>query len=184
VNGCTPRRLLVGFDGSRPAHVALSWAEGAVQRNHGRLIVVLVVSPPWFAIGWPAMAIVPTAHELEQGAIDVLRAAIDGLAEDLSVSWHVVHGSVGTALERAAFRHDCDAIAIGRGNRRWRPWPGATERYLRSHVSVPVIAVPAATADAHGPAWPAPREQSALFPSTAGIRPSSAPVIDPPWTRR
>jgi hypothetical protein len=77
-----------------------------------------------------------------------LRRAIDALATDLSVTSTIVHGRVGPALLRESRRHDYDAIAIGRGHRPLQPWPSAVERYLRRHVSVPMIVVPLGTPDA------------------------------------
>jgi nucleotide-binding universal stress UspA family protein len=57
-------------------------------------------------------------------AIGAFRAAIDALAGDLSVTSVVCRGPAGPALEHVASEQNCDAIVIGRGSRRWRPWPG------------------------------------------------------------
>lgn len=140
------RHLLIGFDGSEPAHAALRWAEDVAQRNHVCLTIVLVVHRPWFAGIWPVLSSAPAACELERAAIDALRTAVGALAQDVSVVWQVSHGPVGAVLEREAFRHDCDAIVIGRGHRQRRPWPGTIERYLRWHVLKPVVVVPLAGA--------------------------------------
>jgi nucleotide-binding universal stress UspA family protein len=163
------RRVLVGYDGSRASRAALAWAETLVRANHGRLTVVMVLNQPWCASGWPGMATPPAGDELERGACKALRAAIDELAPDVSVTSCVLSGPVGAALAREAGRQDCELIVIGRASRLLRPWPGRVERYLRRHAMVPVEVIAYARADDGAGATAA---IDAPPPAVAGVRPA------------
>jgi nucleotide-binding universal stress UspA family protein len=162
-----PRRLLVGFDGSKAACAALDWAEGVARQHHGRLTLVMVAGQPWLAAcGWPGLSTAPSRAEVEAAASAILRQAIDELAPDVSVTSLVLSGPVGQALAREARRQDCDLIVIGRGRRLLRPWPGPVERFLQRHSDIPVvtIAAPART--------PQPSPEPAVPPTAAGVRPA------------
>jgi nucleotide-binding universal stress UspA family protein len=137
-----PRRILVGYDGSRASQTALDWAETIARVKHARLTVVTVLSHSWYAACWPGMAIAPASDELARGAATFLRGAIDELAPDVSVTSCVLSGPVGTMLAREARRQDCDLIVIGRGRRALRPWPSQVERYLRRHSEIPLATIP------------------------------------------
>ena len=138
------QRLLVGFDGSEPSRAALAWAAGVAQREHGSLTVVLVLNQAWWcSTGAAGFSLAPAACEIERASIEVLHKAIAELDHDVSVVSLVAHGTIATALARAAERYCCTAIVIGRGQGFWSRLTGGVARWLRRRTSLPVIAVPA-----------------------------------------
>ena len=138
------RPLLIGFVGSAPARAALAWAERVARGNHGCLTLVLVLNQPWFASVRPALSIAPTVVDLEQAAIEALRAAVAALGDEVSVTLCVVPGPVGIALAREALNPHYDAIEIGRGRRRWRPWPGSVAAVAQFGGALPALPRPGA----------------------------------------
>lgn len=133
------RRMLVGVKDSAAGHAALVEGQELARRSHGCLVVVLVLTRPWFVGLGPALTLMPPGGDLDDLAIRAFHAAIDTLARDLSVTSVVCQGGVGQSLVRVAADQACDAIAIGAGRRRSRPWAGPVERYLRHYATVPVI---------------------------------------------
>ena len=140
------RRVLVGFKDSAAGHAALVEGEELARRSHGCLVVVLVLTRPWFAGLASALTLMPPADELYDLPVGAFRAAIDALDRELSVTSVICQGWVGPSLAHVAAEQDCDAIVIGAGRRRWRPWGGTVEPYLRHHAAVPVIVASCADA--------------------------------------
>jgi nucleotide-binding universal stress UspA family protein len=132
------RRLLVGFDGSRASRAALAEAAALARREHGTLTVVTAIWPGMLeGCAWLAPAAGPRPDP-EQLACSCLRAAIDELPADLSVTWLARRGDPASVLAREAEAHVCDAIASGRRGFA-RVLTGGVARALRRRTDLPVM---------------------------------------------
>jgi nucleotide-binding universal stress UspA family protein len=132
------RRLLVGFDGSRASRAALEEAAELARREHGTLTVVTAIWPGMLeGCAWLAPAAGPRPDP-EQLASSCLRAAIDALPPDVSVTWLARRGDPASVLAREAEAHCCDAIAIGRRGFA-HLLAGGVARALRRHTELPVM---------------------------------------------
>lgn len=132
------RRLLVGFDGSRASRAALEEAAELARREHGTLTVVTAIWPGMLeGCAWLAPAAGPRPDP-EQLACSCLRAAIDELPSDLSVTWLARRGDPASVLAHEAEAHACDAIAIGRRGF-VNLLTGGVARSLRRHTDLPVM---------------------------------------------
>lgn len=138
----SPRRPMVGFDGSPGAFAALRAGSLLAAGNHGLLTVVLVLpAEPWSAGSCPLAPVLPPPCDVEQAAVDQLRAAVQELCEDISVVSLLCHGRVGPTLVREAARHLCDAIVIGARRGLVSRLTGGVERYLRHHCETELVVV-------------------------------------------
>ena len=163
--------MLVGFKDSAAGHAALVEGEELARRSHGCLVVVLVLTRPWFAGLASALTLMPPAGELYDLPVGAFRAAIDALDRELSVTSVICQGPVGPSLAQVAAEQGCDAIVIGAGGRRWRPWSSPVERYLRRHATVPVIIAPATDSPYRWPgARPARLRATAAHGAVARLR--------------
>ncbi len=137
-DGAPARRLLVGFDGSDAARIALCHAAALAHTGHGCLTVALVHGqPPCCA--WPLVAMAETPQEQERRELEALRAAVAGLAQDISVVSVVCRGAAGPALLREARRTGAEAIVIGARRGAWSRLTGGVAHYLHKHAEMPVI---------------------------------------------
>jgi nucleotide-binding universal stress UspA family protein len=140
-------RLLVGFSGSAASTAALQEAAQRAHIDHGRLVVVSVVTEPRVvAVAWPPVPAIYTGHDPEQQALERVRTAINLLSMDVSVVTIVCRGWVGGILVREAARYHCDAIVIGTRGRLWSRLTGVG-RHVGRHSSAQLIEVQAP----HGP---------------------------------
>jgi len=140
-----PRRLLVGFDASATAWAALARAMATARQNHGCLTVVYVAAQTVPILASPMIPGLTSPCNLHEPAVDALRAAVAGLATDVSVASVVSDDRrVGRALVGEAERRCCDAIVIGSSGGLGARLTGGVGRYLRRHAEVEVIVVTAA----------------------------------------
>jgi nucleotide-binding universal stress UspA family protein len=130
--GREPAPLIVGYDGSTPAHAALAWAA-----RSGEPIVVVRVLTPSPAAGAAAedpAAVVLGAHR---------RAASSLLTDCAWCAEPVEAPSPASGLADAARRHGARAIVVGsHGHGHRRAVIGSEPHQLLAIADVPVIIVP------------------------------------------
>jgi nucleotide-binding universal stress UspA family protein len=142
-------RLLVAVDGSQTAELALSAAVTAALRDNAAITLLAVVpdiiaeSRRWIAGG-------PDPRSLQDAADGdtqrMLRATIDRIPEDISVTTIVRHGKPGPEIVAQAEQQSYDAILLGaRGVGRVGALIGSVSAYVLRHANTAVFV-------AHGPA--------------------------------
>lgn len=145
-----PRRILVGYDGSRPARAALDYAVAAAQEGHATLTVLLALPMPSTA-GSPWMPMAgDVILEFREALQDDLAARVAALPVDISITSIVSEAAPGPALVAEAERGHHDVIIIGVPTGLLHKISGGILGYLQRHSPIPVVAVPSAeTAEAH-----------------------------------
>lgn len=142
-----PRNVLVGYDGSENADLALRYAIDVAQRGNARLTVMSVVPDPGSATyaSWMTAA---NVAELERDMTDqvarTLDAAIARVPDDLPVTKVLGHGHAGPALLQHVEAGGCDLVVVGtRGRGAMRSLLlGSVSEHLIRHSPVPVVVVP------------------------------------------
>jgi nucleotide-binding universal stress UspA family protein len=137
------RHVLVAFDGSPDAELALEHAIGVAQAFRARLALVAVVPPPP-PFAWQAPGGLVQVHEAQQADLDKrLRAAADTVPLDLPVTHRLLDGDPAREILRAAREGDHDLIVLGsRGRGRMgAALLGSVSRRVMHDSSVPVMVV-------------------------------------------
>jgi nucleotide-binding universal stress UspA family protein len=107
------RHVLVAFDGSPDAQLALEQAIALAQAYRARLALVAVVPPPP-PFAWQAPGGLVQVHEAQQAELDQrLRAAADSVPEDLPVTHRLMDGDPAKEILRAAREGDHDLVVLG-----------------------------------------------------------------------
>jgi nucleotide-binding universal stress UspA family protein len=107
------RHVLVAYDGSLDAELALEHAVGLAQAFRSRLALVAVVPPPP-AFAWQAPGGARAAHDALQDELQKdLRAAADAVPDDLSVTTRLLDGDPAREILRAMREGDHDLIVMG-----------------------------------------------------------------------
>jgi len=137
------RHVLVAFDGSQEAELALAHAVALAQPRRARLALVAVVPPPPL-LAWQAPGGTRSVHEGEQTELDAaLLAAADRVPDDLSVTTQRLDGDPARELLRAAREGDHDVIVLGsrgRGREQGALLGSVADQVMRE-AEVPVIVV-------------------------------------------
>jgi nucleotide-binding universal stress UspA family protein len=111
------RNVLLGFDGSPGAWVALGRAIEIAAGQHARLVIAGVVSSPsfWIAVGPPATPVTRESliADLEREMQQTLAAARDEIPATVSVTTHLLHGRPAVALAELAETAGCELIVVG-----------------------------------------------------------------------
>jgi nucleotide-binding universal stress UspA family protein len=137
------RHILLGFDGSPDAKLALEHAVALAQAHHARLAMVAVVPPPPM-LAWQVPGGMRGVHDAEQEELgEALRVAADGVPDDLSVTTQLLDGDPARALLGAAREADHDVIVIGsRGRGRvTTALLGSVSNRVMHEAEVPVIVI-------------------------------------------
>jgi nucleotide-binding universal stress UspA family protein len=137
------RHLLLAFDGSGEARLALEHAVGMAQVFHARLAIVAVV-PPAPAFAWQAPGGMQAAHDASQAELEQqLRAVADAVPDDISVTTRLLDGDPAREILRAAREGDHDLIVLGsRGRGRvTAALLGSVSNHVMHEADVPVIVV-------------------------------------------
>jgi nucleotide-binding universal stress UspA family protein len=137
------RHVLVAFDGSPDAQLALEHAIALAQSYRAPLALVAVVPPaPPFA--WQAPGGLIQVHEARQADLSrQLRGAADSVPSDLPVTHRLLDGDPGREILRAAREGDHDLIVLGsRGRGRMTAaLLGSVSRRVMHDAQVPVMVV-------------------------------------------
>ena len=137
------RHVLVAFDGSADAQLALEHAIALAQSFRARLALVAVVPPPP-PFAWQAPGGLIQVHEAQQADLSRrLRGAADSVPPDLPVTHRVLDGDPGREILRAAREGDHDLIVLGsRGRGRMSAaLLGSVSRRVMHDAQVPVMVV-------------------------------------------
>ena len=137
------RNVLVAFDGSPDAELALEHAVALAQAYRARLALVAVV-PPAPAYAWQAPGGVRAAHDASLKDLDQrLRAAADAVPDDLPVTTRLLDGDPGREILRAAREGEHDLIVMGsRGRGRvTAALLGSVSNHVMHDADVPVMIV-------------------------------------------
>jgi len=142
-----PHNVLVGYDGSDNARLALAQAIEIAQRTNARLTVMSVVPDvaatahaAWLAGGNPA----ELEEEMRKEVTATLEEGIEQVPDDLPVTKLLGHGHAGPALVAATEEHGCDLVVVGtRGRGAVRSLLlGSVTEHLVTHSRVPIVVVP------------------------------------------
>ena len=135
------RHVMVAYDGSPEAELALAHAIALAQNQRARLGLVAVV-PPVPSFAWQAPGGVRRLHDDQESDLArQLRAAADRVPDDLSVTTRLLDGDPPRELLRAAREGDHDVILVGsRGRGRvTAALLGSVSNRLMHEAPVPVI---------------------------------------------
>lgn len=142
-----PRDVLIGYDGSDNAKLALRQAVSIAQAANARLTVMSVVpdvvatvQAAWLAGGNPQAL----EQEMTTQVSATLEEAIAQVPDDLPVTKLLGHGHAGPALVGAIEEHGCDLVVVGTRGRGAMAslLLGSVTEHLVSHSPVPVVVVP------------------------------------------
>ncbi|HMJ36519.1 MAG TPA: universal stress protein [Baekduia sp.] len=108
--GCY-HRILVAVDGSPDAEAALRHATTLARDQHAQLILLTVVpaAPPQLVTVAGATELI----DLEATFAHTLRAAADGLPQDVGVETRLCHGSPARRILEVARDARCDLVVMG-----------------------------------------------------------------------
>jgi nucleotide-binding universal stress UspA family protein len=137
------RHVLVAFDASSEARLALAHAIAMAQVYRAKVALVAVVPPPPL-LSWQAPGGMLGIHEAEQQELEkALREAADGVPDDLSVTTQLLDGDPARELLRLARDGDFDVIVMGsRGRGRvTAALLGSVSNRVMHDAGVPVIVI-------------------------------------------
>lgn len=142
-----PRDVLIGYDGSDNAKLALSQAIRIAQNANARLTIMSVVPDVAATVqgAWLAGANVQQlGDEMTEQVTATLDEAIAQVPDDLPVTKVLGHGHAGPALLSAIEEHGCDLVVVGtRGRGAVKSlFLGSVTEHLVSHSPVPIVVVP------------------------------------------
>jgi nucleotide-binding universal stress UspA family protein len=137
------RHVLLAFDGSPDADLALAHAVAMAQVYRARLTIVAVVPPPPL-LAWQAPGGMRGIHDEEQSELaEQLRKAADGVPDDLSVTTRLLDGDPAREILHAAGDGDHDVIVMGsRGRGRVSAaLLGSVSNHVMHDAEVPVVVI-------------------------------------------
>jgi nucleotide-binding universal stress UspA family protein len=137
------RHVLIAFDGSPEAELALAHAVAMAQVYRARIAIVAVTPPPPM-LAWQAPGGMQGMHDAQQSELDAqLRRAADSVPDDLSVTTRLLDGDPAREILRAAHEGDHDVIVMGsRGRGRvTAALLGSVSQRVLHDADVPVIVI-------------------------------------------
>jgi nucleotide-binding universal stress UspA family protein len=137
------RHVLVAFDGSPDALLALEHAIALAQSFRARLALVAVVPPPP-PFAWQAPGGLVQVHAAQLAELDrLLRDAADSVPDDLPLTHRLLDGDPAREILRAAREGDHDLLVLGsRGRGRVSTAIlGSVSRRVMHESPVPVMVV-------------------------------------------
>jgi nucleotide-binding universal stress UspA family protein len=142
-----PRDVLIGYDGSDNAKLALRQAIEIAQSANARLTVMSIVPDVAATVqgAWLAGA---NPQQLEQDMTEQVTASLEEaialVPEDVPVTKLLGHGHAGPALIGAIEEQGCDLVVVGtRGRGAVRSlFLGSVTEHLVSRSPVPIVVVP------------------------------------------
>ncbi|HEX6024871.1 MAG TPA: universal stress protein [Solirubrobacter sp.] len=137
------RHVLVAFDGSPEAELALDHAIAMAQVYRARISLVAVVPPPPL-MAWQAPGGARALHESEQAELETtLRQAADRVPDDMPVTTRLLDGDPAREILRVAHDGDHDVIVMGsRGRGRiTAALLGSVSNRVMHDAEIPVIVI-------------------------------------------
>ena len=137
------RHVLVAFDASPEAQLALAHAVAMAQVYRAKVALVAVVPPPPL-LAWQAPGGMRGMHDSEQAELEAaLREAADRVPDDMSVTTRLLDGDPARELLRAARDGDHDVLVMGsRGRGRMTAaLLGSVSNRVMHDAEIPVIVV-------------------------------------------
>jgi nucleotide-binding universal stress UspA family protein len=108
-----PKVILVGLDGTDPSMHAAAYAAGLARRQHARLVVVTVLTPPPMASLAPQAAAM-LEETLQQMAADLAAQVHEGAERlGLEASYITTRGDAFTEIARIADETLADSVIVG-----------------------------------------------------------------------
>ncbi len=139
------RNILVSVDGSDHAQRALDEAIDIARAGRGRLTLLTAVNPPpaWAASGIATGAAALSALDLEREAVQVMRASVKRVPDDVPVTTLISRRPIRSALMKAAACGDYDLLVMGSRGRRALAASllGSVSHYALNHSPIPVLIV-------------------------------------------
>jgi len=139
------RNILLAIDGSADAEQALAQAIDLAASQHARLTLfsAVVVPPPVAYVGVSGDVTANLVHEAETDAEGALRAAVEQVPDDVSVSTVLSSEPVRPALVHQITAGGHDLVIMGsRGRGALRSaLLGSVSHYVLHHSPVPVLIV-------------------------------------------
>lgn len=135
--------MVVGYDGSEPAHDAVTYAAGRAGRK-GKVFVVHCFGPPPDWLGAPNYQRMLEDHQGRGRALlDALLLEDGNALLDVSYELELVGGNPAEAIAGVAKTRDADEIVIGsRGFGRLRSSLGSVSHELLHLADRPVVVIP------------------------------------------
>lgn len=153
----TSRRgvVIVGYDESPEATVALRWAASQAEALGLQLKIVYAANPP-APLPWTAGTLLPSTSVLQHSAAKVARRAVDHVASDHPRLEVHSQGAVGSpAAELVMQSEDAAFMVVGRRQRRGPVDSlGSVSFALSTHARSPVVVVQGDTSRELGPEHP------------------------------
>jgi nucleotide-binding universal stress UspA family protein len=138
----SPHVVLVGVDGSTTSLRAATYACGLARRQHGKLIVVHVVTTG--AWEWTAAAAGVVLHQIRTELEAEIRSELGPLLEDCPgpVTFISLLGRPTYGLSAIADEVRADVVVVG-ASRGWRRWCGSSVAARLIRLSRwPVVVIP------------------------------------------
>jgi nucleotide-binding universal stress UspA family protein len=137
------RNILVAIDGSADAEDALTQAIDLARCEHARLTIFSAVpTPPGFAFSTPGgAALADLAVRAEQETYALVRAALERVPQDVSVTSVIKHAPAKIALLKQIGEGQHDVVVMGsRGRGAVRAaLLGSVSHHVLHHSDVPVL---------------------------------------------
>lgn len=136
------RRILVAFDDSPPARLALEQAFDLARAEHVESVTVLSVLPPTHLLVAVGGQDPETLREQMRGELErALAHAVAAAPDDISLSTQLVEGLPGTAVLRAISAGSHDLVIMGSRGRGSvaSALLGSVSGYVVQHAEVAVL---------------------------------------------
>jgi nucleotide-binding universal stress UspA family protein len=139
------KNVLIAIDGSADADQALTQAIDLCESEHARLTIFSAVAPPPAAayIGAGGLVAATLARDAEKEAVTILRAAVERVPDQVSVSSMFSSEPVRPALMEQIKSGDHDLVVMGsRGRGAIRSLLlGSVSHFILHHSPIPVLIV-------------------------------------------
>lgn len=137
------KNLLLAYDGSGSAELALTAAVTAARRDRARITVLVVVPDVSGTPGvWMAGGVDPRRlqEDADREAQQTLREVVDRIPDDIPVTTRLRHGRPGPEIVAEAQEGSYDGILLGaRGVGRVGALVGSVSGYVLHHAGTPVF---------------------------------------------